>query len=222
MNSFDSCIHGFFTVFIILFAGVAQASTTYNVQIGNILDSSGSNVALGTVGILVVDTQNNGFAGSSPSTYTDLIGLALSSGQSVGDDIIVGVYQASDLGGVIGFNDSTVVNYTGNITDADKLALYWFPGVTTVGATLGAGQSSMGFFRSDTVSIDSGGSFAFILPSDTGALGSLAYFDSTVVPSSGISSSQLQAQSISAVPEPSRILFLALGGMGLLMRRRRD
>ena len=201
---------------LLLFSASAFSSTTFQVQVGNILDSSGANVAAGTVGVLMISTTDANFAGSS--NYADLVGLQLTAGQAVGDDIIAAVFQAGDLGGVIGFGDLVTVNYTGNISQNDQLALLWFPGVTSTGAVLGAAQSEYGFFRSDSVSANSGGDTSFVLPADTGAALTLAYFDSGVAAGSGVAPGDLRAQ---GVPEPSRAVLAGLGLLGLFFRRRR-
>ena len=209
----------------LLCGSFAFSATTFQVAIGNVETASSTTVALNTIGILVADTNSdNSFSGSTAGTYASIIGTVLSTGQSIGSDTIVGIFQATDAGGPgpIGYFDTLQVFNTGGVTTNTKLALYWFPGVTSIGATLGAGQSEMGFFRSDTADALFGGDTGFTMPAtDNGASLTLAYGDSSVATGGSTPQSSLRAFTITSVPEPSRVLFLALGGMGLLMRRRR-
>jgi hypothetical protein len=208
-----------FTVLaFISISSVSLASTTFQVAIGNVHDASSSNIALGTIGILVADTNSDSsFSGSNAGTYSSIVGTTLSVGSAIGNDTIVGVFQASDaLGpGPIGFFDTISATAAANA----KLALYWFPGVTTIGAALAANQGQMGFYRSDTPDTAFGGDIAFAMPAVDGNSYTLAYGDSSLA--TGGSTPQSSLTAFNMVPEPSRVLFLALGGMGFLMRRRR-
>lgn len=205
----------------LLLVATASASTTFQIQTGDILNVAGSNVPLSSIGVLVVDTSSNGFGGSTQLTGLSWVGKTLGVGQfgADADDLIVGVFQAADLGGVVGFGDTVVVNYSGAVTSGDRLGLFWFPTLSTVGGVVPANLSQMGFFQSDLANGASGGTSGMVLPADTGALLTLAYFDSGVVGPSGVAPSALQAFSL--VPEPGRVATLSLAlAFGLLRRRR--
>ena len=208
---------------VVLCSSTANSATTFQVAIGNVQDATSSNVAIGTVGILVADKNaDSSFSGSDAGSYSSIVGTVLSAGQNIGSDTIVGVFQATDAGGPgpIGFFDTVQVFNTGGVATNTKLALYWFPGITTVGATLGGSQSQMGFFRSDSPDLTFLGDTAFVMPAvDTGASLTLAYGDNSVATGGGTPQSSLTA--FNMVPEPSRVLFLAFGALGFLVRRRR-
>ncbi len=210
-------------LFLAAFASSVTATTTFNVAIGEARTSGGAMVATGTVGILVVDNAGNGFAGSTAGTFSALSGLVLSVGQVFGgDDRILGVILASDLSGSgdIGFVDAVNVNYTTHGVDAnDKIAIYWFPGITSSGATVPSNQAQVGYFRTDTLDGPSGANGTFVLPSDTGAAIDLYY--TTPALGGATASSSLTSFAVSAAPEPSRASFMAMALLGLLMRRKR-
>lgn len=227
------------TSFVALFLGLlslscAQASVSIAFESGVIRDSSGTAVPVGTIGIVVVDSLGNGFAGTqsgamTSSSYAGLVGLQLSAGQSVGDDVILGVFQATDvdvdgtapLDRVFSGTLLNGYNYSGNIGAGDQLAIYWFPGVTTVGETLTAGQTEAGFYRNSANDLASNSQIGFVLPSD-GSSNNLFAYDSNLTGDGGSASpSALTAVAIAAAPEPSRVLLLGLGALGLVTRRRR-
>lgn len=199
----------------LFWSSVTFASVTINFTGAEINDAAGSSVGLGTVGILVVDSSGNGFSGSTANTFSEIVGLSLTEGVSIGDDTILKVFTASDLGGAVGFASSLVgYDYAGAIGGNDKLAIYWFPGITTIGGTVQSTQAEVGFYRSD--SVDVGADIGFVLPTSDGTY-NMGFFSTNF--GGSVTPSSLNA--FNTTPEPSRVLFLALGGMGLLMRRRR-
>lgn len=205
--------------FALLVASSAFGSTTFQLEIQEAYTSSGSHVAVGTIGILVADSDGSGtFSGSTAETYTSIVGTTLSAGSAIGTDRIVGVVQAADLGGgpgPFGFGDILQVFNTGGVTTNTKLAFYWFPGLTTIGDALAANQAQMGFYRND---LAADGGVAFAMPgSDSGATLNLL---ATSV-SSGGTTPNLSLTAFNIAPEPSRAMLAGLGLMGLVIRRRR-
>ncbi|MEM7010273.1 MAG: hypothetical protein AAF585_02215, partial [Verrucomicrobiota bacterium] len=121
-------------VLICSLASSAVAKITIQVNLGGDLG-----VADGTVGVLVVDRSGNGF--QSPD-HVSVEGTTLSRGSQVGlsDDIIIGVVQSSGaaFSGGSGFAGTIRgIDYEALQLEANMpIAFYWFPGVTTPGASL--------------------------------------------------------------------------------------
>lgn len=203
------------------FAG-ATVSLTYS--FGGLLAANSSPIALNSVGIVVADSTGNGFIGdyvSASADFNAFAGTSLSYGSAIGgsgDDIIVGVLSAIDLGGINGFNDSQTITLSGDLGANDNLALYWFPTVSS--ASIAGSVSEYGFFRTSNAAdlVSSGSDIAFIMPSD-GANSTLAVYSSSV--GGGVADSALTAV---AVPEPSTyaMLFGALALGFVAYRRRRS
>ncbi len=173
--------------------------------------------------ILVADTSGDGFAGISDpntnnTTHFDLSSFSLTAGSVVGDDLAIWAATAIDLGGgKIGFDFGTQSFDTSNslwgglLGTNQRLAVYWFPSGSNTAS------SAFGYYRTDAVE---GGNRGYFTPLD-GGTNSIV----TTTPSLGGTTTPAAISAnngtISAVPEPSRVLFLALGMMSLALRRRR-
>ena len=201
----------------------ASASVSISFSAGVIRQSNGTPVPLNAIGVLVVDSANNGFG-----TDTSIVGSTLTVGSSLGeaDNIILQVFSAPDLGGgLIGFSDNVSYSYTGSLATAAgaPLELVWFPTISVVGATI-APSVSYGYYRTDSIDANSGADIGFIAPPDNfnGALGA---FDNVTSPGAVASPSNLTAShTTTAVPEPSSVVLLVAGGFlmtGALLRRRK-
>lgn len=210
-----------FLLFMVI-GTLAQASVTLNFDFGPAYTAGGASmVNNGSIGVLVADTSGSGFAQGA-----SLIGSTLTAGGSLGGNRILGVVGASDIStvGDFGFSSSILVNdFTGITTGSSTgaggtpLMFYWFPGISSAGATL-AGGESYGFFRSDTIDAGSGSEISFNMPADGGAY-ALAAYDTTL--GGGYASSLFQANSVAGVPEPGRVMLALVGLLGLSLRRRR-
>lgn len=209
-------------------ASFGHASITINFGLGGVYTAGGSSqIAAGTIGVLVADTTGGGFAQGS-----DLIGSTLSVGSTFGTNgRVLGVLSAtSDLfgSGIAGFeaainiSDPLLAGLTfGSATTntGSDLMFYWFPGITSAGSTITEGQS-YGFFREDSkAALD--GSFSdmsFNLPANSDILGLYA---NTIDTFGHLPNDTFQANSVAGVPEPSRMILAMLGFVGLMFRRRR-
>jgi hypothetical protein len=193
--------------------------------ISNLANSSG----VATNGMnwgIVVSTTDAAFAGGGPSVYDSFASANtagfLSFGGSATDDYYVpggvtldtSVLLEGDFttpGGVGGIaNDINNLALANGITAGDKFALVWFgsPGSTT---TVG---SSYGFFSHA----------AFVIPSDgqtTATDGGLGDITLAYVGADPIRSANLTLAGAGPVPEPSRMMLLGFGLVGLFFRRRR-
>ena len=199
-------------------ASANAATFTFNNYIGEI---SGLTAGVSKA-IVVVDTSGDGFAGiNDPNTnnvsHFDLSNFALTAGSVVGDDLVLSMTAASDFGGgQLGFDfaaqtyDTDNALWGGLLGTNQRFAVYWFPtGMNNV-------SDPFGFYRTDATEEGTSGYFT-----PTTGLGTVG----TLTPSQGgtTSPSAISANNgtISAVPEPSRMVLTLLGVLGLMLRRRR-
>jgi hypothetical protein len=212
--------------------GSASATVTIAFESGNINTSTGSKVAVGTVGVVVVDTGGDGFSFNSAGTYASIVGSTLAAGNAIGADKILRVFQAADVD-VDGsapldrvFTGSLLSSATygsgilSGVSAGQNLALYWFPGVTSIGATLTALQEEAGFFRQTANSVASNSDMGFVLPND-GFGGNLFAYGSDLTGAGVGSIAPSSLNAFSLVPEPSRMVLFGFGIIGLIVRRRR-
>lgn len=210
----------------------SQASVTITWQMANFTQSSGAVIPIGSLGVIVADTAQNGFSVQSTETSGSLLGVTLSLGNFIGpDDKIIDIFTASSSGaGGNGFLPGAK-SYTydaaspagASFAATDPLAIYWFPTILTIGSTVTA-NTSFGFFTSNTVNAASAGvnPIAFIAPSDPSNK-SLSYFTTDVVGAGGVPTSLFKA-TFTTVPEPSSIALLGGGllAIGTMVNRRKS
>ncbi len=204
-------------IFAIL-SSAASAAVTIELGAGIIQSSTNTSVPVGAIGILVADI-NNAVAGMP--TSSELVGLTLTNNTVFGSGgyKIVGVFQAQDLSGTAGvqggYGGLTSFDLTGGVATGNQLGLFWFPTITTVGATVADG-TSYGFYRSSTAA--DGGTIGYTVPTD-GAYSIYGY--TTTLGGSLAANTYSATMTATAVPEPSRFCLFGLALMGLIMRRRR-
>lgn len=200
-----------------LSGGSANAATTiqfYEPYFGGIADNLANSAGVATNGMrwgIIVDTTGNGFS-STYSAYasgTATAGFFNSNGTATDDYYIPGaltvngsVFPASDNGTTPGDGsilDDLAVNYLNGVSSNDKFALIWFNDNTS------ANNSQYGFFTDAS----------FVLPADTGATAGFTG------PFAGTDPIRSASNTFQAVPEPSRLIVLGFGVVGLIVRRRR-
>jgi hypothetical protein len=222
----------FLAAALLLLVRPADASITITFDLGAVFTAGGANpIAAGIISVLVGDVGGSGnFAQGQ-----DLIGVTLDVGNSFGgaNGRILGLVTATNnlYGlGVSGFSQNIIIPDalltglvfgTGGNTAGSDLAFYWFPGITTVGASVSAGQE-YGFFREDSLAVltPSGSTMSFNLPSNGDILNLAAL---TTGAEGNLPIDTFQANFL-AIPEPSGAL-LSLAGLlltGALPRRRRS
>lgn len=196
-----------------------------------------ANVTTGSLALLIVDIDNNGFLGMSGITPgAGLLassfdpGLssaqaALAAGQLFGGDKIVTVSTvgATGISNLLPSQDITA--YLGK-----NFAVVWFDGLLTAGAPANAASGSkFGIIRGNDWtfpiadvagaltfnSTDSGGATTLFQVSGATRAGS-----TTTGFASTVGAGTVAAASFSVVPEPSAALLGALGVFGLIRRRR--
>lgn len=185
-------------------------------QVGTFFgDDATTPVPVGSIAILVADTDKNSQAG-----LVNPLGTTLSLGSSLGGtsgDLIVGVYSvgtypADDLGHVVTGIDfgGTTFTYDQSFTAGTDLWLLWFPSQSVAGAVLGAGVP-FGSYRSDTVDFASGADIAFVAPPD-GSVASLNAFSTST--GYGLASNlELSATSVTSASQPPTDLTLSVASV---------
>ncbi len=185
----------------------ARATTLYTIAGAELDDASAVAIPQLSLAVLVIDSTGDGFAPLNG-------GESLTIGASWGNDTVL---QIEDLtaGGTDGlYLGAVTVTYGGTITSGDKMILYWFPTLTLSSTVLSNGDP-FGSYRDD-VGLDGGAPWS--LPADTGA--SLALNALTVSYGGSLADGSLLANQV--VPEPSTLVLVGLGLLGMAALRRRS
>ena len=203
----------FLFVFVILASAITgRATVSLSLSGGQISDGAGNAVNDGGLLLLVVSTTDSIFSGPSPTS-------SLTTGSFLsGDDMILGAFSVdSGSSGIAGgyYTTLNITSYTGNLNSGDLLQLYWFPTLTALSTSTGAG-TSYGTYRTDSVA--PGSDISWALPAD-GQSVSLSFL--TTSAGGGISDSLGQA-TLTTVPEPATTVALlgGIAGVFVMLRRR--
>ena len=195
------------------FSGSAMATVTFFYE----LAWTPGGVAVGSTGIMVVDTAGDGFN----STNASLLGESLAVGTTLGaDDYIIDSTTAVDFGGgLTGFTSSvsTFTLGTGGVGAGDDMRIYWFDS-PLLGDPLVSGQT-YGSFRTDTIDGPSNGNLGFEIPGDGNSNNIFAY--STSVVGGVLSDASFIANNDTIIPEPGTGVLLGGAAFLMFLRRRR-
>ncbi len=168
----------------------------------NLKQSNGTtNIPTGTRYIIVVDSGTAGFGASVNGSIA--AGASLTVGSLFGGDEII---QSSVVGALAGRATTDISNMGLDLAPyaGKQFALIWFS--TQTGTTTVDGDS-YGFYR------DAG----WILPNAAGTYGFASSGGDYVQNVANLTASN----TVGAIPEPSRMMLLAFGALGLFVRRRR-
>jgi hypothetical protein len=168
--------------------------------------SPGTPLVSTTLAVLIADSDGDG----QLPTSDELQDAVLAANQSIAGDIIF--FAGLTTGGSFG---STALNldYTSlGVAQNDAWGLYWFPGLSMVGATAAAGQIYGAFQTStlDQATVDNAGATdAMKFPGDSGQTVVTAYYDSQylsdlmITPTVNSPSPTAFSANLMVVPEPS-------------------
>lgn len=194
-------------------ASSALADVTINFNIDSLRDSTGSEVSVTSLGLIVADTGANGFSNLSVGNIStnSLIGA---------DDLIVGRFDYSSFGTGGAAQVAITNTFSKGWSPNNQLAVIWLPSLTLTRTSLSGGESyGMVTLSSWLTPGDSGSNAtAYQILSTT----QIGFFSSNA---NTLSISNLQSRAslnVSAIPEPTT--FAALFGaaaLGLAAFRRR-
>jgi PEP-CTERM motif len=207
-------------LFAILAAALTLSALPLNASVSfsgvaatGIRDNSGVLIPVGSLVLMIADTGAAGFGSATDGSLVGGESLA-ENAFLVGDYIVqrnssgnsFGVTQAP---GTVTAENLTTSIPTGTVTPGTPFAVMWFTqAAATTTAILG---ENYGIVR------DTG----WLFPAD----GSAYTFTTSATPTSTqfrtVQNAGNAVNTIGPVPEPSRLILLGLGGMGLLLRRRR-
>lgn len=209
-----------------LVASAAFGTVTMQFSQTNVARATGfaNNAGVGVAGMrwgIVIDSLGNSLNSGNYDVFDTSVSGFLSVGGSLTDDYYfaggttvgsVGstntIPSGTDPGGtgVISQLTNASIPYTGGINANDAFALIWFDGAAAAGSYYG-------------ILTNTGPTAPFVLPNDGDTVSYAAFFAGTTA--DPIKSANLQFPGATVVPEPSRMMLLGLGFLGLFFRRRR-
>jgi len=184
----------------------ASASVTINLGGAELFQSDGTTpIPTGSLIQLVVSTADNTFNLPSPTSFT---------GGSA-DDQILASFGTNDSSGPGSFLQPVVFTLNSAITTGDELLLRWWPTLTTSSSSPG-NSTPFGQFRTDNV--ENFSTINWTVPAD-GTTNDLNFLDTAgggTEPNSAGTASFMTA----AIPEPSALALIGIGGVLIAVRRR--
>jgi hypothetical protein len=186
----------------------AFATITINLGAAELFQSDGTTpIPSGSLLQLVASTTDSVFTTPSPSSFT---------GGSA-DDVVVSSFGSNNNAGPGSFAGPIVFTLSGNLTAGDPLMLRWWPTLTTGSSSPGF-STPFGQFRTDAVenSSDTG----WFVPAD-GSTISLNFLDIAGGGTEPNSAGAASFMTAAAIPEPSTLACLMLGGGALFLAVRR-
>jgi hypothetical protein len=223
---------------VALLVSSANAAITISGAAGaNLKNNDGSANVTGTLGLLIVDSGDDGFlkTAQAPTASTSGYGAnltklsvadaGLTATSTFGGDYVLGTFTTSSGGASSIFTSKSIVGY-----ESKKFAIVWF---TQSAANVGSSTAGQyfGIARGDDWILPAAdsGTYSFNASTNTTAtvywglttqtaaqIGSNGFFTG----SGTAGSTATKAATFQIVPEPSAALLGAIGALGLLRRRR--
>ena len=187
-----------------LIASLTSAQAVLSVTSANVTgfqDESGTALTSGVLGVLVVDTAGNGFGAVTAGDIQ--VGATLGDDDYIdgGDDLIIKLFDSTTALG----SSFLQAGGSNSIEFADGASrdfiVYWFPSLSVAGGS---------------TAITAGDRYGAARDAATWTLSSTDGFNTN-----GAAVTSAGAATLTAVPEPTSTALLGLGGLSLLMRRRR-
>jgi hypothetical protein len=210
----------FTTAIICMLVSQAKADDfTVNFGLGNLRDQNSALVVDGSLAIAVADTAGLGLAGlTNQLTGT----MSLTPGSAIGSGNGYYLMNLTANGTSGGYESGAVNNQTltSPLATGQNVYIIWFPTLTTSSTTIGNGTwyGVIGGAQASPYSIGEGGQ-AWTIPSGGSTVNMYADDASNF---GSVPSSLLTAQwHTAAIPEPSTLLLVGAGLMGLITLRRR-
>jgi hypothetical protein len=199
---------GLILAFLLGAACVSRAQeVAVHFNAGRLYDSAMNPLGDGALVVLLADTQQNGFGTLLSGSLN--IGEYLPGGlqviaSAVIDDILSGTASASGSTGAISLSTAPFLNLNAN----DRIAIVWFPTLTSSSASFVTGQS-YGLFAD----------VGWVVP----AAGNTVTYEFFTIARGGSYDEILGKANPAAIPEPSAYAtLLACAALGLTAWRRRD
>lgn len=227
----------YFLLLIPLSAFPAWAAISIDIQVGTLRDATSNPVSDGSVWAVIVDEDDNDTlpggltvttsssltALHAPQTYADFAGKTIQADAMINGDKILQTFfvDGENTSGMPSLSIQTIV-----LTDAQWTSLsdknwgiYWFPGITSLTATLPNSSFQVGGIRETDAG--SGGDLGMVIPTfvdNSTQTRTAAFLDNSTEVGGDIVASRFTA--INAIPEPSAMVLTLLGSAALLRRRR--
>lgn len=222
-----------FICYILILCGPLNASVSINLELGKLTTSDSSILPAGTLWALISQNdsgflpgalaENGSFSQNAnlQAIQADFAGAQIAPNQQIGGGTVVktGSTITANFNGNGAFimSDELIDFISLGLSQGEKLAVYWFPGLTTTSNTVPLNSNfEIGGFHQTAVSIESGGSSGMVVPSEQNTQETMAYFDSATEPNTSFDPALFKAV---AVPEPSTTLFLLSAALLFLRRR---
>lgn len=207
----------------------AGATVTWDIAIGTLRTSDGTQVATNTLWAIIyrnpstgnlpggLDANSSLTAADSSSILAAFSGKTIAEGQPIDGSTILLTGSADMLGTASHSITGALYPPFAGVTAGGVWGLYWFPGLTTASNQVPTDSFEIGGFTQTDSSVEPYGNAGTVIPAD-GATDTTFFFDDLTTATPGdLPSSRFTAV---AVPETTTLTLSALGLAALLRRRR--
>jgi hypothetical protein len=207
----------------------AGATVTWDISIGALRSSSGTQVPAGSLWAMIyqdgagnlpggLDSNSSLTTADTASIGSAFAGMTISQGLTIGGSTIILTGSVDSAGSAnYGIVAATFPPFAG-VTAGGLWGLYWFPGLTPASNVVPVSDFEVGGFTQADATVEPYGNTGTIIPSD-GASATTYFFDSETTTNPG--DLPVARFTAVAVPEPATLTLSVLGLAALLRRRRR-